>query len=137
MTNAEFLDGLALSGILPAPLIIFATFVGYVGGGFIGATVITVAIFAPAFAFTLVGHEVLERTVQHPSIRTFLDGVTAGVVGLIAATTAGLFRTGVTDVRTGVIFVLVLALLYRWPVKASVPVAVLGAAALGLLMFGN
>jgi chromate transporter len=28
MTNSQFLDGLALSGILPAPLIIFATFVG-------------------------------------------------------------------------------------------------------------
>jgi chromate transporter len=32
MTNAQFLDGLALSGLLPAPLIIFSTFVGYIGG---------------------------------------------------------------------------------------------------------
>lgn len=37
MTNTQFLDGPALSGILPAPLIIFATFVGYLGSGPLGA----------------------------------------------------------------------------------------------------
>ncbi|MGH2794371.1 MAG: chromate efflux transporter, partial [Actinomycetota bacterium] len=37
MTDGQFLDSLALSGILPAPLIIFGTFVGYVGAGLDGA----------------------------------------------------------------------------------------------------
>src|SRR5215207_10685759 len=45
MTDAQFLDGLALSGILPAPLIIFSTFVGYFGGGPLGAIAMTVGIF--------------------------------------------------------------------------------------------
>jgi chromate transporter len=134
MTNAEFLDGLALSGTLPAPLIIFATFIGYFAGGLAGAVVITFAIFAPAFGFTLIGHELIERIVQHPGVRHFLYGVTAGVVGLIAATTVGLFRAAVTGWPTGLIFVLVLVLLYRWPAKASVPVAVVGASALGALL---
>src|SRR3546814_12812760 len=44
MTDAQFLDGLALSGILPAPLLIFSTFIGYLGGGPLGATVMTVEI---------------------------------------------------------------------------------------------
>ncbi|NPC85830.1 chromate efflux transporter, partial [Pyxidicoccus fallax] len=78
MTNAQFLDGLALSGILPAPLIIFSTFVGYLGGGLAGALVLTAAIFAPAFAFTLLGHDFFERVLHQPRIRLFLDGVTAG-----------------------------------------------------------
>jgi chromate transporter len=134
MTNAEFLDGLALSGILPAPLIIFATFIGYFAGGLAGAALITFAIFAPAFGFTLVGHELIERIVEHPGIRHFLYGVTAGVVGLIAAATVGLFRAAVTGWATGLIFLLVLVLLYRWPAKASVPVAVVGAAILGALL---
>jgi chromate transporter len=137
MTNAEFLDGLALSGILPAPLIIFATFIGYFAGGLAGAVVITIAIFAPAFGFTLIGHELIERIVEHPGTRHFLYGVTAGVVGLIAATTVGLFRAAITGWPSGLIFVLVLVLLYRWPVKASVPVAVVGAAALGALLLGR
>ncbi|MBE2272086.1 MAG: chromate efflux transporter, partial [Anaerolinea sp.] len=41
MTNAQFLDGLALSGILPAPLVIFGTFVGFLGGGLVGALALT------------------------------------------------------------------------------------------------
>lgn len=63
MSNTQFLDGLALSGLLPAPLIIFSTFVGYLGGGPWGAVVITVGIFLPAFAFTLIGHDALEGLV--------------------------------------------------------------------------
>src|SRR5215212_525037 len=47
ITNAQFLDGLALSGLLPAPLIIFSTFVGYIGGGLLGAIIITLGVFAP------------------------------------------------------------------------------------------
>ena len=33
LTDSEFVDGLAMSGVLPAPLIIFSTFVGYIAGG--------------------------------------------------------------------------------------------------------
>src|SRR5688500_19525708 len=90
MTNAQFLDGLALSGLLPAPLIIFATFVGYLGGGAAGAVVLTIGIFLPAFALTLLAHDPLERLVTRPRIREFLEGLTAGVVGLIAGTSIAL-----------------------------------------------
>ena len=37
LTQDQFVDGLAISGILPAPLIIFATFIGYLAGGLGGA----------------------------------------------------------------------------------------------------
>ena len=135
MTNAQFLDGLALSGILPAPLIIFATFVGYVGGGPWGAVALTVGIFLPAFAFTLIGHDYLERTIGNPSLHRFLDGVTAGVVGLIAVTTLGLLRTAISDVAGLGIFAAALLVLSRWKAKAAVAVVMLGAGLLGLLQF--
>ena len=41
VSEGQFLDSLALSGIIPAPLIIFATFVGYLAGGLAGALAIT------------------------------------------------------------------------------------------------
>jgi len=85
LTNAQFLDRLALSGLLPAPLIIFSTFIGYLGGS-LGAVAITFGIFAPTFAFTIIGHEYVERLMENTAVHAFLDGVTAGVVGLIAAT---------------------------------------------------
>jgi chromate transporter len=137
MTNTQFLDGLALSGILPAPLIIFSTFVGYVGGGPLVAIAMTFAIFLPAFLFTLIGHDYLERLVNNPSIHTFLDGITAGVVGLIAATTILLFQEGITSLAALIIFALALLTVYVWRAKAAVAGIVLGAGVLGLLFFAG
>ena len=104
MTNAQFLDGLALSGILPAPLVIFATFIGYVASGWTGALAVTAGIFLPAFAFTLFGHNLMERLIANAALHSFLDGVTAGVVGLIAATTLLLLRDAITDLPALLIF---------------------------------
>jgi chromate transporter len=88
----------------------------------------TVGIFFPAFAFTLLAHDGLENLVHRRGIRAFLDGVTAGVVGLIAGTTVVLLRSSVTNVETVLIFGLALAVLFRWQGRLLVPV-VLGAAA--------
>jgi chromate transporter len=134
MSPAQFMDGLALSSLLPAPLIIFATFVGYAGGGAAGAIVLTIGVFLPAFAFTLVAHEPLERILGNEAIREFLEGVTAGVVGLIAATAVVLAIAGVKDIATAVIFALALLVLFRSKSKLVIPAVVAGAAAGGLLL---
>lgn len=131
MSNAQFLDGLALSGLLPAPLIIFSTFVGYLGGGPWGAVVMTVGIFLPAFAFTLVGHDALERLVHQPRIRLFLEGVTAGVVGLIAGTTLALLRVSLTGVEALILFAIVLGILFASKARLLIPAVIAGAALWG------
>ena len=135
MTDAQFLDSLALSGILPAPFIIFSTFIGYLGGGPLGAVVITAGVFLPAFAFTLVGHQHIERLIENKTTHAFLDGITAGVVGLIAASTLGLLREAIPDLPAVVLFALALIALYRWKAKAAVAGVMLGAGVLGLLLF--
>jgi chromate transporter len=133
MSNAQFMDGIALAGLLPAPLIIFATFVGYIGGGPWGAVVMTIAIFLPAFVLTLVAHEPLERLVHEPRVKTFLDGLTAGVVGLISATALGLLLANVRNVVAGVVFGVALATLFYWNHRLSIPVVIAGAAIFGLM----
>jgi len=132
MSNQQFLDGIALSGILPAPLIIFSTFVGYFGGGWLGAIIITVGIFLPAFAFTLIGHNLMEKIINNTSLHNFLDGVTAGVIGLIALTAIQLFRTTVTDLFTIFIFTMAIFILYRFKAKFTPVLVILGA---GLISF--
>ena len=129
MNNTQFLDGLALSGLLPAPLIIFSTFVGYLGGGPGGAVAMTVGIFLPAFAFTLAGHDALEALVHQPRIRLFLEGLTAGVVGLIAGTTLALLKISLAGWEAALLFALVLAILFASKAKLVIP-AVIAAAAL-------
>ena len=135
MTREQFLDGLALGGILPAPLIIFATFVGYIGRGPLGALALTAGIFLPAFGFTMLGHEYLERATNHPGLQRVLAGVTAGVVGLIAATTILLVPACIPGVRSTAIFAVGLLILYRWHAKLSVAVVVALAGAAGFLLF--
>ena len=134
MTDDQFLDGLALTGVLPAPLVIFGTFVGYVGGGLAGALALTAGIFLPAFAFTLVAHEALERLVMRPAVHAFLIGVTAAVIGLIAVAAAGLAGAALIDGWTIAIAAGALLLLYRWHAKLAVPAAVIGGGAMGWLI---
>ncbi|HEY5732013.1 MAG TPA: chromate transporter, partial [Anaerolineales bacterium] len=133
MTNAQFLDGLALSGLLPAPLVIFSTFVGYVGGGALGAIIMTIGIFTPAFTFTMFGHDLLERLVDNKSAHTFLDGVTAGVVGLISATALAILGTTVISLHAWIIFSASLMLLFRSNAKWTVAVVILAAGLYGFL----
>ena len=133
MTNAQFLDGLALSGLLPAPLVIFSTFVGYVGGGPLGAVIMTIGIFTPAFTFTMFGHDFLERLVDNKSAHTFLDGVTAGVVGLISATALGILNQTITGLHAWIIFSISLLLLFRVNAKWTVAVVVIAAGLYGFL----
>lgn len=135
MTDAQFLDGLALGGVLPAPLIIFSTFVGFLGGGWTGAVLMTAGVFLPAFSFTLVAHDALERLVERRGVHAFLEGVTAAVVGLIAATTVNLMRTTLTGVAAVAVFAVALVLLYRWKSRYVIPAIVFGAAAVGLVLF--
>ena len=132
MTNDQFLEGLALGGVLPAPLIIFGTFVGYVGGGLPGALMLTAGIFLPAFGFTLLGHGLFERITGNVAVHNLLDGVTAAVVGIMAATTVGLVRSGITDVPSAGIAVVGLAMLCFWRSRAAVPLTVLAGGLLGL-----
>ncbi|SHM14928.1 chromate transporter [Nitrosospira sp. Nsp11] len=131
MTNTQFLDGLALSGLLPAPLIIFATFVGYLGGEAEGAVMLTAGIFLPAFAFTLLAHDPLEKLVSEPRVREFLEGVTAGVVGLIAGTTIALMVVSLVNITTVIVFAVALATLFYFKSKLIIPLVVAGAAFAG------
>ncbi|MBI5934610.1 MAG: chromate efflux transporter [Chloroflexi bacterium] len=133
MTNAQFLDGIALSGLLPAPLIIFSTFVGYIGAGAWGAIAMTLGIFAPAFLFTMVGHDYLERLVEKKSAHAFLDGVTSGVVGLIGATALGILNQTIIGIQAWAIFALALVILFRSSAKWTVVAIVLGAGLYGIL----
>ncbi len=84
--DGQFLDGLALSGMVPAPLVIFVTFVGYLAGGFAGALAITAGMFIPAFSFGLLFYDRLEGIVENARFHRLLEGIAAAVVGIIAAT---------------------------------------------------
>jgi chromate transporter len=131
LTDSQFVDGLAMSGILPAPLIIFSTFVGYVAGGTAGALAMTLGIFLPAFVFPIFFHRFLVAVAENPRIRPFLLGVAAGVIGLIAAVTVDIVDASVVDVPTAVLAVGAFLALNRWHGKLTVLYVVLGCGLIG------
>ena len=131
LTNAEFLDGIALGGILPAPMIIFSTFVGYLAGGLTGGLAMTVGIFLPAFVFPIFFHRWLVAVAENPRIRPFLLGVAAGVIGLIAAVTVEILKESVIDVPAAILAVGAFLALYRYQAKLTVLFVVLGCGLLG------
>jgi len=131
LTDSQFVDGLAMSGILPAPLIIFSTFVGYVAGGLVGALVITLGIFLPAFVFPIFLHRGLVAIAENQRIRPFLLGVAAGVIGLIAAVTVEIVDTSVIDVYTAILAIGAFAALNRWHGKLTVLYVVVGCGLIG------
>lgn len=136
VSDGQFLDSLALSGVIPAPLIIFATFVGYLAGGLAGALAITAGIFLPAFGFALLFYDRLERVIEDERLHRLLEGVAAGVVGLIAVTVLQLGSSvamSVPSLTLGVaVFLASLAVLYVWKSKLNVLAVVVGSALLGL-----
>jgi chromate transporter len=127
LTSGQFNDGLAMGGILPAPLIIFSTFVGYIAGGLTGALVMTLGIFIPAFVFPIFLHRQLVAVSENERLHPFLLGVAAAVIGLIAAVTVTILETSVVDVYTALIVLGAFAALQRWHGKLTV-VYVMGVA---------
>ncbi|HEX8625408.1 MAG TPA: chromate efflux transporter [Allosphingosinicella sp.] len=137
MSDAQFLDGLALSGVLPAPLVIFSTFVGWVSGGPAGALAMTAGMFLPAFAFSLLLYERLEALAEHKRLQSLLGGVAAGVVGLIGVTLIDLTRSAVERTPDPIpalaVFAASLAVLYVWKSKLATPLVLAFGAAAGAL----
>jgi chromate transporter len=134
LTSSEFVDGLALSGILPAPLIIFSTFVGYVAGGLGGGMAMTVGIFLPAFVFPIFLHRYLVAVAENERLRPFLLGVAAGVIGLIASVTVDILETSVVDLYTAILAIGAFLVLTRFHGKLTVLYVVLGSGAIGALL---
>lgn len=134
LTESQFVDGLAIGGILPAPLIIFATFVGYLAGGLVGALVITLAIFIPAFCFPIFFHRQLVAIAENDRLHKFLLGVAAAVVGLIAAVTVEIVDASVVDAYTAILALGAFLALNRWHGKMTVLYVVLSCGAIGAML---
>jgi chromate transporter len=134
LTSHQFVDGLAMGGVLPAPLVILSTFVGYLAGGLGGALAMTLGILIPAFVFPIFLHRQLVAVAENERLRPFLLGVAAGVIGLIAAVTVQIVETSVVDVYTAVLAFGAFLALNRWHSKLTVLYVVLGCGAVGALL---
>ncbi len=133
LSDGQFLDGLAIGGVLPAPLVIFATFAGFVADAWIGAFAITVGMFLPSFSFTLVGHRFVDRLVHAPRFHAALDGVAAAVVGIVTVTAVRLCMDRFDGLFSIAVFVVAWAVLVRARSLKAIPLVMAAAAVAGVL----
>jgi chromate transporter len=134
LNDRQFLDAVAVGMITPGPVVITATFVGYLLDGFAGATAATAGIFMPSVLLTIIAAPLLRRHRSNPYVQGFVKGIVAAVVGALLGTTVLVARTAVGDVFTALAALTALGIVLRWN-KLPEPFIVLAAAVAGLAVY--
>lgn len=117
LTERQFLDAVAMGLITPGPVVITATFIGYLVGGLGGAVVATVAIFSPIYLGVVVPGRWFVRHRDNAQVKAFVKGATAAAAGAIGGATVVLTRHAVIDWPTAGVALIALGLLWRFKVK--------------------
>ncbi|HJU12705.1 MAG TPA: chromate efflux transporter [Candidatus Binataceae bacterium] len=133
MDERQFLIAVAVGMISPGPVVITATFVGYLVAGFWGSLLSTIGIFFPSFIFILVAAPLLARHGANPNVQGFVRGAYAAAIGTILGACILLGRIAIGDWLTALIGAASLAVLFRW--KVSNPLLIAATAVIGLIAY--
>jgi chromate transporter len=133
LSDQQFLDAVAVAMITPGPVVITVAFIGYLVAGPLGAVVAALATFVPCYVFTVVPAPYFRRFAKNPSLKAFVDGVTAAATGAIAGAAFVLGKRALTDAVTVLIALVTLGLLTRFK-KLSEPLVIVAAGAIGLVL---
>jgi chromate transporter len=131
MTNAEFLNAVALGQVTPGPVVATIAAVGYAAAGVGGALLAAAVAFLPSFSFILLGGGRFERLRGNSAARGFLGGAGPAAIGAIlgsAIPLAGALAEGWQIVVLGAAAIALLLL------RAGVVPVLLSAGAVGALV---
>lgn len=133
LTEHQFVDAVAVAMITPGPVVITVGFIGYLVGGFPGACVAAAATFLPCYLFTVIPAPYFKKIAQNQSIKSFVDGITAAVIGALVGAVVVLAFRSITDIPTALIAIAsVFALIYIK--KIQEPYLILIAAIIGVIL---
>ncbi|PYN30050.1 MAG: chromate transporter [Candidatus Rokuibacteriota bacterium] len=142
LNEREFLVAVAMGMISPGPVVITATFVGYLVaaqragsllGGLWGSLASTIGIFLPSFLLILIVAPILVRYRQNPNVQGFIKGAYAAAIGTILGACVLLGKIAIGDWLTALVALGSLVVLFRW--KVSNPLLVAATAIIGLIAF--
>jgi chromate transporter len=129
----EFLVAVAIGMMSPGPVVITATFVGFLVAGFRGSLVSTIGIFLPSFILILVVAPILVRHRANPNVQGFVKGAYGAAIGTILGACVLLGKVAIGDWLTALIGIVSLAILFRF--KLSNPLLIGATAVIGLIVF--
>jgi chromate transporter len=133
LNGREFFVAVAVGMLSPGPVVITATFVGFLVGGFWGSLVSTVGIFLPSFLLILFVAPILIRHRENLNVQGFVKGAYGAAIGTILGACVLLGRIAIGDWLTALIAIGSLIVLFRW--KDSNPLLVGVTALIGLIAF--
>jgi chromate transporter len=136
LTEQQFVDAVAMGLISPGPVVIMATFAGYLVFGVAGATIATLCVFLPALLLVVIPGPLIRRHERHPRLQGFIKGATAAAAGAIAGAAIVIGDQIIDSAWSVVIAVAALAVLLQTRVKVGEPALVGVAALVGLIAFG-
>ena len=87
MDSQIFTNGIVLGQVTPAPIVITATFIGYLLGGPLGGVIATIGIFLPSFMVLVGISPYFDRLRISPSFNKVIGGVLCSFVGLLLTVT--------------------------------------------------
>lgn len=130
MTNAQFLNAVALGQITPGPVVQTVAVVGYAAGRVGGGLLASAVAFAPSFCFVIFGGPHFDQLRGNNAVQAFLTGAGPAVIGAIAGSAIPL---GLALAHLWQVAVLALALVWLLLLRRSVVVAIIGAGVLGVI----
>jgi len=133
LSERDFLVAVAVGMISPGPVVITATFVGYLVAGFGGALAATIGIFLPSFLLVLLVAPLLARHRANRDVQGFIKGAYAAAIGTILGACVLLGRIAIGDWFTIVLALASLVALFRW--KVSNPLLMAVTAVAGVIAF--
>jgi chromate transporter len=134
LSDAQLLDAIAVSQATPGPFFTVATFIGYLVGGWKGAVLATVGMFFPAFVYVGLTAGFLPKLRKSAVASTFLDGVNAAAVALMAVVGWQFARAAIVNVPAIVLMIVSAALVFRYKVNSAW--LVVGGAIVGIALRG-
>jgi len=132
LDSKTFMDGIALGQITPGPIVITATFVGYLVYGLSGAVVATIAIFTPSFFTLVIVAPFFDRLKNSVYFLRAIDGVFASFVGLLLYVCFKFATTVPWDIARTLLGLATLAALIR---KVDILYIVLAGAVISVFIF--
>jgi chromate transporter len=125
LSNRAFLDAVAVGIVSPGPVVITATFVGFLTHGFSGAVAATTGMFLPSLLFVVVGTPVLRKYRSNGRVQGFIRGVTVAVVGVLVGTSFLIARSALLDWVSGAFFIAaLLVIMSKWKVPDQALIAI-------------
>ncbi|MBE7443139.1 MAG: chromate transporter [Flavobacteriales bacterium] len=136
LTENQFLDAVAVAMITPGPVVISVGFIGYLVAGFPGAVIAAGATFLPCYLMTIIPAPYFKKIAKNTSIKAFVDGITAAVIGALVGAVIVISSRSLIDIPTVLIaLVSLLVLIYVKKIQEPYIIAIAALVGIGLKMF--